>query len=62
MVSDKGGTIEVAVVVDGAVMVFDMTRQVAAEMASTIVKTLSLPYFIEASPYSKTRTLPNAPA
>ena len=62
MVSDKGGTIEVAVVVDGTVVVFDMTRRVAAELAATITGTLALPYFIEASPYSKTRTLPNAPA
>lgn len=47
MVSDKGGVIEVAMVVDGQIVVFDMTRQVAAELASTIVKTLSMPYFIE---------------
>ena len=48
VINDRGGIFELAMVVNGKMLVFDLERHVAAGLASKIAETLAKPYFIEA--------------
>jgi len=52
MVNDRGGVLELAMVVDGKMIVFDLDRHVASALACRVTETLAKPYFVEASSYS----------
>ena len=46
VINDRGGIFELAMVVDGKMIVFDLERHVAAGLASKIAETLAKPYFV----------------
>ena len=46
VINDRGGIFEIAMVVDGKMIVFDLERHVAAGLASKIAETLAKPYFV----------------
>jgi len=52
VINDRGGILELAMVVDGKMIIFDLERHVAASLAGRISETLAKPYFVEASSYS----------
>ena len=52
VINDRGGILELAMVVDGKMIVFDLERHVASALACRVTETLAKPYFVEASSYS----------
>lgn len=52
VINDRGGVLELAMVVGGKMIVFDLDRHVASALACRVTETLAKPYFVEASSYS----------
>ena len=52
VINDRGGVLELAMVVDGKMIIFDIERHVASALACRVTETLAKPYFVEASSYS----------